>query len=244
MDTIADAIAAGAEYWWTHPPSHQGNDNIDSIASAMRMNPGSTEMHFLEEHPDAKRDEIYEMLEKAIIRKAFDRATSNPTREEYNIDGTMRIRAANTPYPTLFQAVRLRALEKRATIPDHYNWRHRRVHYNITITQEEIEYRRRQVQARIEEEARANTRRRQPAKQYNGFTNFPTRGLQTPTTSTPQSPTSTSSATPQYMDLLSCQPTTGDHTPPPSEPPPPVQPWEREVLNYLEANRPPPHTNN
>ena len=138
MDTMADAIAAGAEQWWTHPPSHQGNDDIDSIASAMHINPGTTEIHFLEEHPDSMREEIYEMLERAIIRKAFDRATSDPTREEYNVDGTVRIRTHITPYPTLYQAVRMRTLEKRATIPDHYNWRHRRIHHNIVITRRRL----------------------------------------------------------------------------------------------------------
>ena len=168
------------------------------------------------------------MLERAIINKAFDRATSNPTREEYNVDGTIRSAAFNTPLPTLYQAVRRRTLEKRATIPDHYNWRDRRIHYNVTITQEEIDYRRGVTQARIEDEARANTRRRQPAKQYNGITNFLTRGLLTPTISTPQTPTP-SSTTPQYIDLLTGS---GDDTPPTSAPPPQVQPWEQEALIY------------
>jgi len=235
MDTMADAIAAGAEQWWTHPPSHQGNDDIDSIASAMHINPGTTEIHFLEEHPDSMREEIYEMLERAIIRKAFDRATSDPTREEYNVDGTVRIRAHSTPYPTLYQAVRMRALEKRATIPDHYNWRHRRIHHNIVITQEEIDNRRRQVQARIEEEARVNTRRRQPAKHYNGITNHPTRGLLTPTASTPGSPTPFSPASPQYIDLLTHD--IGANTPPASEPPQSTQPWEQEALLHITRSR-------
>ena len=179
------------------------------------------------------------MLETAIINKAFDRATSNPTREEYNVDGTLRLQpptATNTANPTLYHAVRRRALERRATTPDHYNWRDRRIHYNITLTEEEIDYRRRQTQARIEDEARANTRRRQPANHYNGITNFPSRGLLTPTISTPQSPTPTSPATPQYIDTLTGQPGTGDHTPPPIAPQSPVPPWQREALNYLAAN--------